>query len=159
MVTRTCVIFKYYFTSKSSAANHESFSNAYTDKDVPDKTIHGLLTFWNTRSVCLLHEPIKRQNSCYYGLNDFKQSTRCNKRIRLQEFNTVIGFVALCVKGFMCTIYIGLRFKWKTLYLKTGNWIADRELCKYCGKCMLLNIVKFAFLYYTVGPKRKYDLG
>jgi hypothetical protein len=41
-----CVfILEYYFASKSFAAVHESFSNAYPDKEVPNKTtIHRLVT-------------------------------------------------------------------------------------------------------------------
>jgi hypothetical protein len=42
-----------------------------------------------------------------YGRTDFKQFIGCSNRIRLQEFNTVIGFVVLRVKQ--------LRFKWYTL--------------------------------------------
>jgi hypothetical protein len=38
-------IFEYYFTSKSFDAVREAFSNAYPDKDVPNKTtIHRLVT-------------------------------------------------------------------------------------------------------------------
>jgi hypothetical protein len=47
-------ILEHYFTSKSSAAVREAFSNAYPDKEVPNKiTIHRLVTkFRNTGSVC-----------------------------------------------------------------------------------------------------------
>jgi hypothetical protein len=46
---------------------------------------------------------IERQNSWNYGRTDFKQCISCNNGIRLQEFNIAIGFVVLCVKGFMCS--------------------------------------------------------
>jgi hypothetical protein len=48
------VILESYFASKSFAAIREAFSNAYPDKEVPNKsTIHWLVTkFRNTGSVC-----------------------------------------------------------------------------------------------------------
>jgi hypothetical protein len=47
-------ILEHYFTSKSFAAVHEAFSNAYPDKGVPNKTtVHRLVTkFRDTGSVC-----------------------------------------------------------------------------------------------------------
>jgi hypothetical protein len=32
-------------------------------------------------------------------------SVSCYNRIQLQEFNIAIGFIDLCVKGFMCSSY------------------------------------------------------
>jgi hypothetical protein len=48
-------ILERYFASKSFAAVREVFSNAYTDKEVPNKIIiHRLVTtFQDTVSVCL----------------------------------------------------------------------------------------------------------
>jgi hypothetical protein len=48
-------ILEHYFASKSFAAVREAFSNAYPDKEVPNKTtIHRLVTtFRDTESVCL----------------------------------------------------------------------------------------------------------
>jgi hypothetical protein len=48
-------ILEHYITSKSFAAVREAFSNAYPDKEVPNKTkIHQLVTkFRDTGSVCL----------------------------------------------------------------------------------------------------------
>jgi hypothetical protein len=48
-------ILEHYFASKSFAAIREAFTNAYPDKEVPNKTtVHRLVTtFWNTGSVCL----------------------------------------------------------------------------------------------------------
>jgi hypothetical protein len=45
---------EHYFASKSFAAIREAFSNAYPDKEVPNKTtIHRLVTkFRDTKSVC-----------------------------------------------------------------------------------------------------------
>jgi hypothetical protein len=50
-----CVfILEHYFGSKSYDTVREAFSNAYTDKEVPNKTtIHQVVTkFWDTGSVC-----------------------------------------------------------------------------------------------------------
>jgi hypothetical protein len=96
-------ILEHYFASKSFAAVREAFSNAYPDKEVPNKTIRRLVTkFRETGSVCLWQVLIQRQNGRNYGRTNFKQCISCNNGIRLQEFNIVIGFVVLCVKGFMC---------------------------------------------------------
>jgi hypothetical protein len=47
-------ILEHYFASKSFGAIREAFSNAYPDKEVPNKTIHRLVTIYgNTGSVCL----------------------------------------------------------------------------------------------------------
>jgi hypothetical protein len=48
-------ILEHYFALKSFAVVRESFSNAYPDKEVPNKTtIHRLVTkYRETRSVCL----------------------------------------------------------------------------------------------------------
>jgi hypothetical protein len=46
-------ILEHYFASKSCAAVREAFSNAYPDKELPNKTIHLLVTkFRGTGSVC-----------------------------------------------------------------------------------------------------------
>jgi hypothetical protein len=46
-------ILEHYFESKSFAAVREAFSNAYPDKEVPNKTIHRPVTkFPDTGSVC-----------------------------------------------------------------------------------------------------------
>jgi hypothetical protein len=98
--TRTCVSFRKLLRVEIVLLR-EAFSNAYTDKEVPNKTtIHGLVTkFRNTGSVCLWQVLIEQQNSWNYGRTDFKQCISCNNGIRLQEFNIAIGFVVLCVKG------------------------------------------------------------
>jgi hypothetical protein len=48
-------ILEHYFTQKSFAVVREAFSNAYPNKEVPNKTtIHRPVTkFRNTGSVCL----------------------------------------------------------------------------------------------------------
>jgi hypothetical protein len=47
-------ILEYYFTSKSFAAVREAFSNAYPDKELPNKTtIQQLVTIRDTGSVCV----------------------------------------------------------------------------------------------------------
>jgi hypothetical protein len=47
-------VLEHYLASKSSAAVREAFSNAYPDEEVPNKTIHKVVTkFRNTGSVCL----------------------------------------------------------------------------------------------------------
>jgi hypothetical protein len=48
-------ILEHYFTFKSFVAVRQVFSNAYPDKEVPNKTAkHGLVTkFRDTGSVCL----------------------------------------------------------------------------------------------------------
>jgi hypothetical protein len=48
-------ILEHYFASKSVSVVREAFSNAYPDKEVPNKTtIHRLVTkFRDTGSVCL----------------------------------------------------------------------------------------------------------
>jgi hypothetical protein len=47
-------ILEHYFASKSFAAVREAFSNAYPDNEVPNKTIHRLVTkFRDTGSVCV----------------------------------------------------------------------------------------------------------
>jgi hypothetical protein len=52
--TKRMFILEHYFAPKSSAAVREAFSNAYPDKEVPNKTIHRLVTnFGDTGSVCL----------------------------------------------------------------------------------------------------------
>jgi hypothetical protein len=47
-------VLEHCFASKSFAAVREAFSNAYTDKGVPNKTtVHRLLAkVWGTGSVC-----------------------------------------------------------------------------------------------------------
>jgi hypothetical protein len=97
-------ILEHYFASKSFAAVREAFSNAYPDKEVPNKTIvHRLVTkFRDTGSVCLWQVLIERHNSWNYGRTDFKQYISCNNGLWLQEFNIAIGFVVLWVKGFSC---------------------------------------------------------
>jgi hypothetical protein len=79
---------EYYFASKSFAAVREAFGSAYPDREMPNKaTIQRLVTtFWD-REVFV-------RNKC-------SPSDRTSG-IRLQEFNVAIGFVVLCVKGFMC---------------------------------------------------------
>jgi hypothetical protein len=59
-------ILDHCFASKSFAAAREAFSNAYPDKEVPNKkTIHQLVTkFRDTGSVCLWQVLIERQSSC-----------------------------------------------------------------------------------------------
>jgi hypothetical protein len=47
-------ILEHYFASKLFAGIHEAFSNAYLEKEVPNETIHRLVTkFLDTGSVCL----------------------------------------------------------------------------------------------------------
>jgi hypothetical protein len=61
----------------------EAFSNAYPDKEVPNKTtMHRLVTkFRDTGSACLWQVLIERQNSWNYGRTDFKQWISCNNGI------------------------------------------------------------------------------
>jgi hypothetical protein len=48
------LILEHYFASQSFSAVREAFSNAYPDKEVPNKTIRRLVTkFWDTGSVYL----------------------------------------------------------------------------------------------------------
>jgi hypothetical protein len=96
----------HYFVSKLFAAVREVFSNTYADSEVPNKTIRRLVTFRDTEIVCLWQALVERQNSWNYGRVDFKQCISCNNGIRMQEFNTAIGFIVLCVKGFMCSTWI-----------------------------------------------------
>jgi hypothetical protein len=88
-------ILEHYFASKSFAAVREAFSNAYPDKEVPNKaTVHWqATTFRDTGRVCLWQVPSEQQNSWKYGRTDFKQCISCNNGIRLQEFNISIGSV------------------------------------------------------------------
>jgi hypothetical protein len=44
------ILHENYFTLKLSAAVHEAFSKAYPDKEVSNKTIHRLISFWDTES-------------------------------------------------------------------------------------------------------------
>jgi hypothetical protein len=45
---------EHYFASKSFAAIREAFSNVYPDKEVPNNTIHRMVTkYRDTGSVCL----------------------------------------------------------------------------------------------------------
>jgi hypothetical protein len=45
-------ILKHYFSTKSYAAVREVFSNAYPDKEVPNETIHQMVTkYQDTRSI------------------------------------------------------------------------------------------------------------
>jgi hypothetical protein len=46
---------------------------------------------------------IKQQNSWNIGRTNFKQCASCNSSMWLQEFSIAIGFIVLCVKGFMCS--------------------------------------------------------
>jgi hypothetical protein len=47
------LILEHHFASKSFAAVREAFSDAYPDKEVPNKTVHLLITkFRDTGSVC-----------------------------------------------------------------------------------------------------------
>jgi hypothetical protein len=73
--SRTCIHPRTYFASKSFAGVCEPFSNAYSDKEEPNKTtIHRLVTkFRDTGSVCLWQVVIERQNSWNFGRNYFKQ--------------------------------------------------------------------------------------
>jgi hypothetical protein len=51
--TERVFILEHYFASKSFVAVREAFSNAYPDKELPNKTIHRLVTkFRDTGSVC-----------------------------------------------------------------------------------------------------------
>jgi hypothetical protein len=97
---KTCVLSR---TSKQFVAVREAFSNAYPDKEVPNKTtIHLPVTkFRDTGSVCLWQLIIERQNSWDYVRIDFKQCISCNNGIRPQEFNIAVGFVVLCLKAIM----------------------------------------------------------
>jgi hypothetical protein len=105
--SRTCVHSRTYFASKSFVAVREAFSNAYPDKEVPNKTtVHRLVTiFRDTGSVCLWQVLIERQNSWNHGSADLKQKISCNNGTRLQEFSIAISFVVLCVNRFVCSSY------------------------------------------------------
>jgi hypothetical protein len=92
-------ILKHYFASKSSAAVRQAFIIAYPDREVPNKTIHWLVTqFRHTGSVCVTsaHRAMKHLNFRPYRFQAVYQ---------LQQFNTAIGFVVLCVKKFVCSSY------------------------------------------------------
>jgi hypothetical protein len=88
-------ILEHSFASKSFVSVRESFGDAYPDKEVPNETtVHRLVTkFLDTRSVCLWHVLIERQNSWNYGRTDFKYCFCFNNGVRLQEFNIAIGLV------------------------------------------------------------------
>jgi hypothetical protein len=92
-----------YFALTSCAADREAFSSLYPDKEVPNKTtIHRLVTkFRDTGGICLWQVLIEQQSSRNYGRADFKQCISCNNGIRLQEFNTAVGLIVLCVKEFV----------------------------------------------------------
>jgi hypothetical protein len=83
-------ILEHYFASKSFAAVREAFSNAYPDKEVPNKTtIQRLVTKSNKISghnKCLFvtsaHRATKQLNN---GRTHFKQCLSCNNGIRLDE--------------------------------------------------------------------------
>jgi hypothetical protein len=68
--SRTCIHSQTLITWKSSAAVREAFSNAYPDKEVPDKaTVHRLVTkFRDTESVCP-RKHVQRQTFSTYALN------------------------------------------------------------------------------------------
>jgi hypothetical protein len=74
----------------------------YPDKEVPNKTtVHQVVTFQDTGSVCLWQVLTEWQNSWSYGHTDFKQCVSCNNRIWVQEFNIAVGFIAFLMKGFI----------------------------------------------------------
>jgi hypothetical protein len=87
-------ILEHYFVWKWIAADREAFSNAYPDKEVPNKktptgnNISGHSNYFSVTNTCR---------------TDFKQCINCNNVLLLQEFNTAIGFVVLRVKVFMCS--------------------------------------------------------
>jgi hypothetical protein len=101
--TERVFIFEHHFVSKSFAAVREAFSNAYPDKEVPNKiAIHRLVkTFRDTGSSCLWQVLIERQKSWNYGRTDFKQCISCNDGMRLQEFNL---FSSFCEQRGACII-------------------------------------------------------
>jgi hypothetical protein len=49
-------ILEHNFASKSFAAVREAFSNAYTDKEVPNKTIHRPITKFRTQEVFVCYK-------------------------------------------------------------------------------------------------------
>jgi hypothetical protein len=92
-------ILGHYFALKSFAAGREAFSNAYSDKEVPNKTIHRPLK-GHGKSVTSAHRATKQLNLRPYR---FQAVHQFNNGIRLQEFNIATGFIVLCVKGFKCS--------------------------------------------------------
>lgn len=80
---------KHNFASKSCATVCELFSNTYSNKEVLNKIKHWLVT-------SLRWQVLLKQHNWNYSSADSKQCTSCNKRIWLQELNTVSGFVVLC---------------------------------------------------------------
>jgi hypothetical protein len=52
--TECVFILEHCFASKSSAAVHEAFINVHPDEEVPNKTVHQLVTeYQDIGSVCL----------------------------------------------------------------------------------------------------------
>jgi hypothetical protein len=84
----------------------------HPDEEVPNKTVHQLVTeYQDIGSVCLWQVLTEWQNSWNYDCTDLKQCISCKYGIQLQEFNTTVGFVVLCMKCFMCSS----AFKWNTV--------------------------------------------
>jgi hypothetical protein len=72
-------ILEHYFASKSFAAIRKAFSNAYPDKEVPNKTtIHRLVTiFWDTESVRdRKHLLYSRSANSSKEINNYEKTTR-----------------------------------------------------------------------------------
>jgi hypothetical protein len=129
----TVSVLENYFASKSFAALRETFSTAYPDKEVPNKTtMHRVGTkFRDTGSVCLWQVLlIERQNSWNYGRTDIKQWISCNNGIRLQEFNIAIGFVVVSVKvlcsGWGCVLHgTSYRSQIRIECLSVWVWVSE----------------------------------
>jgi hypothetical protein len=93
-------ILEYYFALKSFAAVPVTFSNAYPDKEVPNKTtMHQLVTTF----LC---------DKCLSS--DFKQCIRCNNGVWLQE--SILSLVSSFCAWMCSSVVVGFRYKWNTLY-------------------------------------------
>jgi hypothetical protein len=90
-------ILEHYFAQKSSVAVHEAFSSAHGPKHLRKKdgniqTRNKISGDWR----CLLQMLYRATDELKLRCTHFKQYINCNNRIRLKEFNPVIGLVVLC---------------------------------------------------------------
>jgi hypothetical protein len=99
---------KHYFALASLTVVSEAFSNAYFDKQVPNKlTVRTMVTkFRGAGSVCLRQVVIERQQKeLKLRRNRFQTAFNYNynNAIRLQGLGVVAGSIALCVKRLKCS--------------------------------------------------------
>jgi hypothetical protein len=82
-------ILEHCFASKSFAAVREALSNMFPEKEVPNKAkVHRPVTNFGTQGVFV----------CY----KCSSSNKTAKITAIPIFSIAIGFIVLCVKGFMC---------------------------------------------------------